>query len=206
MIEITMSDYDKKDEREKNFRINGLDELKQNVWYLYFSTEIPIEFTIETGASENELNLGGMQIRTLKLSCGASDTYLDFPEENPIEMEKFTIEAGVSKLTIDNMLNAHFRLFRFNGGMGDYNFYLNGNLRKTARLDFNTGIATSKLIIDPDIPFKAQIDHSFLSSVTVNDAEEEDELFTSFNFDGEKPYLRIIAETGIGTFKILRGH
>lgn len=206
VIEITTPDFNKKDSEDKNITISGLDELKQNVWHLYFTDRIPMELTIETGASDNELHLGGLQLTKLKLSCGASETYVNFSKENPVELESFKIEAGVSKLTIDNMLNAHFNRFRFNGGMGDYNFYLDGKLHDTARLDMHTGIASTKLVIAPDIPFQAQVDHAFLSSVDIEDAEEEDDVYTSLNFDRGEPYLKIFAETGIGSFKIERGH
>jgi len=205
-IEINGPEDIKKNEDDRSFNISNLDDIKRNRWELYFSPKIPIKFKIETGASKNVLDFGGLQISKMEVSTGASETNINFSKPNPIEMRRFTLEAGVSKVVINQMLNANFHNFKFEGGVGSYKFYLSGPLKKTANMNFEAGVSSTKLIIDPGVAFRAEIDRSFMSSVRVEEAvEEDDDIYVSDNFSLNKPYLDIYAETGIGSFRILRG-
>lgn len=205
-LKIDMPDLKKnKDEEESHFNISDLDDLKQNTWELEFSPDIPIRFKIEMGASENNFDFASMKIAELKISTGASDMKLDFSKPNPIRMEKFTIEAGVSQIVGKNLLNANFKRFSFSGGVGDYEFYMTGDLQYNARIDVESGVSSTVLYIDPRIAFRADVDKSFLSSVRVDAAEKEDNTYFSDNYDDVKKHLDIFAETGVGSFKILAG-
>jgi len=206
-LEISTPNFSKKDKEEKNFNINNLDDIKKNVWYLYISPEIPVTFNIEMGASKSQFELGGLQISGLKVSSGASDIFIDFCEPNPVKMDVLDIDAGVSKVVIKHIINANFKRFTFDGGVGDYMFYFNAPLKHKAVVDVKMGVAATKLIIDEDIAYKVHVSDSFLSSVRIEDSEEEEEdTYTSFNYDQNRPYLLINADTGIGSFKILRNH
>lgn len=206
-LDISTPDFSKKDKEEKNININDLDDIKKNIWYIYFSPDIPITFNIEMGASKSEFDLGGLKIGNLKVSTGASDTYIDFSERNPIEMEDLSIEAGVSKIIIEHILNANFTHFSFDGGVGDYAFYFNAPLKRKATVDVHMGVAATKLVMDEAIAYKVRVSESFLSKVRIEDSEEDEEdTYTSFNFDIDQPYLKINADTGIGSFKIIRNH
>jgi hypothetical protein len=204
-LEISTPNFSKKDKEEKNFNINNLDDIKKNIWYLYFSPDIPVTFNIEMGASKSRFDLGGLRIPSLKVSTGASDTFIDFSEQNPIEMENLGIEAGVSKIVIKHILNSNFKHFTFDGGVGDYIFYFNAPLRHKATVDVDMGVAATKFIMDEEIAYKVHVSDSFLSSVRIEDSEEDEEdTYTSFNYDKDQPYLLIKADTGIVSFKILR--
>ncbi len=205
-LEINGAEEGKKDNEDKTFNISNFGDIKRNQWELYFSPDIPIKFKIETGASKNVLDFGGLRISKMEVSTGASETNIDFSKPNPIEMRRFTLEAGVSKVIIEQMLNANFHSFKFEGGVGSYKFYLSGPLKKTTNMNFEAGVSSTKLIVDPGIAFRAEVDRSFMSSVRVEEAvEEDDDIYVSDNFSINKPYLDIYAETGIGSFKIVRG-
>ncbi len=205
-LHINMPDMKrKKDDEDTHIHISDWDDLKQNTWELNFSSEIPITFKIEMGASENDFDFGSMKIDNLEIQTGASDMVLNFSKPNPIKMRNFTIEAGVSKIIGRNLMNANFREFTFNGGVGDYEFFMNGELVYDARLDIDSGVSSTMLTIDPKMAFKAEIDKSFLSSVRVDGTEKEDDTYFSYNYSKNKKRLDIFAETGIGYLKILVG-
>lgn len=205
-LQIYMPDIKKdKDEKGSHIDISNLNDLKQNTWELQFSPDIPIRFKIEMGASENNFDFASMKIQELKIQTGASDMEIDFSKPNPIRMDKFIIEAGVSRILGKNLLNANFKKFSFNGGVGDYEFYLTGELKYNARVDIESGVSSTILYIDPKLAFRADVDKSFLSSVRVEGAEKEDNTYFSDNYERGKKRLDIFAEIGIGSFKILLG-
>ena len=205
-LRINMPDMDKdKDDEDTHIKISDWDDLKQNTWELTFSPEIPISFNIEMGASENDFDFGSMKVENLKIQTGASDMTLDFSEPNKVKMKNFTIEAGVSKIIGRNLMNANFREFTFDGGVGDYEFFLGGSLFYDARLDIDSGVSSTILTIDPKMAFRAEIDKSFLSSVRIDGTEKEDDLYFSHNYSKSRKILDIFAETGVGYLKILVG-
>lgn len=206
-LRINMPDMKKKkDDEDTHINISDWDDLKENTWELSFSPEIPISFNIEMGASENDFDFGSMKTERLSIQTGASDMVLNFSKPNRIRMKNFKIEAGVSKIIGRNLLNANFKEFTFDGGVGDYEFFIDGDLTYNARLDIDSGVSSTILTIDPKMAFKAEIDKSFLSSVRVDGAEEEeDDIYFSHNYGRNKKRLDIFAETGVGYLKILVG-
>jgi len=205
-LRLNMPDMDKnKDDEDTHIEISDWDDLKQNTWELAFSPEIPISFNIDMGASENDFDFGSMKIENLKIQTGASDMVLNFSKPNAVKMKSFTIEAGVSKIVGKNLMNANFKEFTFNGGVGDYEFFMDGSLYYDARLDIDSGVSSTILMIDPKMGFKAEIDKSFLSSVRIDGEEDEDDIYFSHNYSRSRKTLDIFAETGVGYLKILVG-
>ncbi len=203
ILELSTSDSRNKDEEEKGYKVNNWDELKKNVWHLRFSPNIPIRFHIEIGAAENKFDFGGLQIEELVMETGATETQFNFSSPNPIVMNKLEINAGVSKIKGRHLLNANFRKFRFEGGVGDYDFYFTGKLIRTSRVDVESGVATTRLILSPQTAFKLNMSSSIFSSVDIEEANEEDEdYWISDNFKKGNPYLNISADAGVGSFKI----
>ncbi len=203
ILELSTADTRNKDEEEKNYKINNWDDLKKNVWHLRFSREIPIRFHIEIGAAENTFDFGGLQIKELVIETGATETQFNFSKPNPIVMSKLEINAGVSKIKGRHLLNANFKKFLFEGGVGDYDFYFTGKLKRTSRVDVESGVATTRLVLSPETAFKLNMSSSIFSSVDIENADEEDEdYWISDNFKKGNPYLNISADAGVGSFKI----
>lgn len=204
ILEISTPGFSSKDEEGHSYNFKGLDDIKQNTWHLYFSPDIPIKFVIENGAAENRFEFGSLRIKDLNISTGASETYMNFSEPNPIVMRRFYIESGVSEIKGKNLLNANFDKFRFEGGVGDYDFFFTGKLKSSPRIDIEIGIASARIFLDERTPFKARINSSFLSSIDIENADEEDDdYWISHNYNRSKDFLNISADVGIGGFKIL---
>ena len=177
--------------------------MKKNRWYLYFSPEIPIKFVIENGAASNRFEFGSLKISDLTISTGASETIINFAEPNPIVMNHFTIESGVSEIKGKNLLNANFRKFRFEGGVGNYDFYFTGKLQRSPRIDIEIGVASANLYLNSHTPFKARINSSLLSSIHIDNAvEEEEDFWVSDNYRRDVNYLNISVDVGLGGFEL----
>ncbi len=203
ILDLSTTDSRNKDDEEKNYTIKNWDDIKKNVWHLRFSPDVPIRFHIEIGAAENRFDFGGLQIEELVIETGAAETHFDFSSPNPIVMNKLEINGGVSEIKGRHLLNARFKKFLFNGGVGDYDFYFTGELNHSARVDVESGVASTRLILSPEIAFKLNMSSSIFSTVDIEDAVEEDEdYWVSDNFKKGKPYLNISADAGVGSFKI----
>ncbi len=205
-LEISSSpSNNSKDKEDTNININSFDELKKNVWNIRVSQKVVIKMQVEMGAAKSDFDFGKMKLSGLTIECGASDSRINFSEENPIEMKKLTLKAGVSKIRGKNFLNANFKKFVFNGGVGIYHFNMGGELRQKADIDMNLGGASATIELNEQTPFILKVDDSFLSSVRVENAEKKGGRYKSYNYKKDSPFLNINTDIGIGTFELLVG-
>jgi hypothetical protein len=194
-----------KDVHEVNTNIDSFEDLKKNVWTIRVSQMLPIKMSIVIGAANSDFNFGHMKLSNLNIECGASDTKIDFPEENPIKMDLLSIKAGVSKIHGYNFLNANFREFVFNGGVGIYTFDMGNKIKKNADIELNLGGASAVVRLNKETPFVVKVSDSFLSSVRVENASKRGSFYRSNNYKENENYLNIETNIGIGNFELLVG-
>jgi hypothetical protein len=175
-------------------------------WNLTFCDAIPLSFDIELGVGKGEFDLSGLQVKDFTLSSGASEVTVNFDEENSSLIERMSIESGVSKFTGNNLGNANFRQFRFEGGVGSYYLDFGGNLNREADIDIEVGLGVLTLVVPPGLGARLSYDQNWISRLDcdkdfrlVNEGEYETENYTNAN--GK---LNIRVESGLGNVKIRR--
>src|SRR5215213_10931880 len=80
----------------------------------------PFALTIETGASDFDLDLGDVPLSRLMVRQGAGKLELDFPQPNPEPMELLEISSGAAAIELENLANANFAELRLSGGAASY--------------------------------------------------------------------------------------
>jgi hypothetical protein len=138
-----------------------------NSWDLTLSTAVPIDLTIEGGASDNNYDLTGIQLTNLSIIQGASDTSLTFNQPNPANMESLSFTTGASSAKIFGLANANFNRMTFSGGAGNYTLDFGGSLSHDAYVEIKAGASNLKIIV----PTGMQVQVNNLSSVSVINTE-----------------------------------
>jgi len=142
--------------RENLFKINQANPLKLtgiptgdviNNWDLFLSNAVPINLSIEGGASENIIDLTGLQLTGLSIIQGASQTKVRFDAPNPLVMDNFSFTTGVSSAEIFGLANANFQTMTFSGGAGDYTLDFSGALTHDTTVNIKVGASSLKIII-----------------------------------------------------------
>jgi hypothetical protein len=118
-----------------------------NTWDLALASEIPLSLTVEGGASKNEFNLTGLQIRNLQITQGASETIVRFDAPNPQQMDNFSFTTGASSADLYGLGYANFTDMDFSAGAGDYTLDFTGALTHDARVDIKSTISNIRIII-----------------------------------------------------------
>jgi hypothetical protein len=118
-----------------------------NKWDLSLTQAIPLNLTIEGGASDNTFDLSGLQLKNLKIIQGASDTDVRFDLPNPLQMDLFTFTTGVSSADIYGLANANFKTMTFSGGAGDYTLDFSGTLTHDALVNIKAGASNIKILV-----------------------------------------------------------
>ena len=130
------------------FRLTGipLGDI-ENTWELALTESLPLNLTIEGGASENEFDLSGLNLTRLRIIQGASDTTLRFDKPNPGVMEDFAFTTGASSAKIFGLGNANFRRMTMSSGAGDYTLDFTGALQWDSMVDIKAGVSNISIII-----------------------------------------------------------
>src|ERR687893_2276265 len=107
----------------------------------------PFSLTIETGASDFDLDLGGIPLSRLTVRQGAGKFELDFSVPNPKPMELLEVSSGAAGIELANLANANFSEMRLSGGAAGYELEFGGTLLRDAQVSIETGLSGVELSV-----------------------------------------------------------
>jgi hypothetical protein len=125
------------------------DDMK-NEWDLKLS-DTPLDLTVQAGAYEGTLELGGLALKSLTVKDGASHVDLSFREPNQTEMSLLRYQTGASDVKLTGLGNANFSTLTFSGGAGNYTLDFSGELQRDAVATIESGFGNLTLIIPEDV-------------------------------------------------------
>jgi hypothetical protein len=163
----------------------------------------PFALTIETGASEFDLDLGGVPLKALTIKQGAGRFELDFSAPNPVPMNLLEISSGAAGIELENLANANFSRMRLTGGAAGYELDFGGVLSQPAEVTIETGLSGVEIAV-PGSTAAMIVAETTLGSVDVDDGftEKEGAFLTEAAMAGKKPLLTIRAGLRLGALQI----
>ena len=131
------------------FSISGIPTKDvENTWELALSTAVPINLSIEGGASDYTFDLSGVQLTNLKILQGASDSIIRFDSPNPLLMEEFDFTTGASSAELYGLVNANFETMTMSAGAGNYTLDFSGSsLSHDISVEIKAGVSNMTIII-----------------------------------------------------------
>jgi hypothetical protein len=170
---------------------------------LEFGKQSPFALTIETGASDFDLNLGGIPLSRLAVKQGAGKFELEFSLPNPEPMELFEVSTGAAEIELENLANANFSEMRLSGGAASYDLDFGGTLTRDAEVSIETGISGVVVSVPGSTAARVAAETT-LGSVDVGDgfAKKEGAFFTEAALSGDGPVLRIRAGVRLGSLRL----
>jgi len=146
--EFTRSDNRFEIKQVNPYRITGIPTGDVvNTWDLTLTTAVPLDLSIEGGASQNKFDFTGLMLTNLRIMQGASDTTIYFDAPNPMTMEEFVFTTGASSAKIYGLANANFETMTMSSGVGDYTLDFSGTLTQDSMVDIKAGISNITIII-----------------------------------------------------------
>lgn len=181
-------------------------DTEENKWDLTLSTKYPMSLEMEIGACEAEIDLGGLQLESLKFEVGAASSIIEFSKPNPIRLDEINIEAGACSLEMKDFGNANFKHFGFEGGVGSFDLDLRGKYTGFSRVDIEIGVGSMEIILPEDIPVRVETNGAgWLSSIDFHrtDLDEvDDDVYESDDYDDADIRLLVEIEVGLGSVDI----
>ncbi len=163
----------------------------------------PYGLTLETGASEANLDFGGLPIRRMEIKQGAGKVAVDFSAPNPVEMGKLKLSSGASGVEMKNLANANFAEMDVEGGAAGYSFDFGGTLQRDGRVRISAGVSSVEVYVPASTAVKI-VSESVLGGVDVGDGfmKKEGSFWNEAALAGRSPLLAISASVALGSLRI----
>lgn len=201
---LTIRFYDrwKKSKEEESSRITSIDELFDNECTLKFSPRIPIGMDLEFGVFKGDLDLTDLKIESLRMEAGVCKGTVEFNKPNRVLLETLGVEAGVGKLVMTGLGNANFEELSFDGGLGSYELYFDGDLKQSASVDINMGMGKLNLYLPRSVGVRLKVNKSFLSSLSIDEIYKKHNYYFNENWGKTAASLDINIDTGLGKINV----
>lgn len=156
--------------------------------------------SIEGGASEGDIDLGGLPITRLSIKKGAGKWDFDFSAPNPQTMSLLELHAGAAGMEMDNLANANFSEMIVDGGAASYAFDFSGLLGRDGNVRISAGMAAVKIEVPSTNAARITTETS-LGSLEVGDGfmKNEGAFWNQAALDGQVPLLTIYANVSLGS-------
>jgi len=173
------------------------DDMK-NEWDLKLS-DIPFDLTVQAGAYEGNLELGGLALKSLTVRDGASHVDLSFLEPNQTEMSILRYETGASDVKLTGLANANFSTLAFSGGAGNYTLDFSGELQRDAVVTIDSGFGNLSLIVPDDVEAVVTVEGA---AVNINHGSGWSQNGQKYTQDGSGSSLTIVVKMAAGNLVI----
>ncbi len=170
---------------------------------LALSTAQPYQLTLETGASDNSIDLGGVPVTRLNVRQGAGRSDIDFSAANPQPMSLLKVEAGAIGLEMKNLANANFAEMFVDGGAAAYKFDFGGTLQRDATLKITTGMSSVEIFVPSTLAVKVSAE-TVMGGFNLADGftKKDGAFWSAAAVEGKSPVLTIHANVSLGSLAV----
>jgi len=112
---------------------------------ILLAREVPTLLELEFGAAEATLDLGGMTLRGVDISTGASKTELRVGAPNRIAAGEVRVSAGAAAFHASGLGNLRAERYHFSGGVGETVLDFGGAWNRNAEVDVSMGVGSLTL-------------------------------------------------------------
>lgn len=162
---------------------------------------VPTTLELEFGAGRADLELGGLSLRRVELSTGASETHVSFGRPNRVAAELVNIQAGAASVEVEKLGNARAERFEFKGGLGEATLDFTGAWSRSARATIEMGVGSVTLRLPRGLGVRVEKD-SFLASFDAPGMTKRGNAWFSRDYDSARYKLDIAIDAAIGSIEI----
>lgn len=196
------------DARSLRLGTEGSDQRRRNVNVregghatIALTREVPLDLQLQFGAGEADIDLGGMALRRVSISTGASDTKVRFSARNPIVADQIRIEAGAASLEVSGLANTRAERFSFQGGVGSTMLDFSGEWTRSATASVQMGIGSVVLRVPRGVGVKVSRS-SFLTSFDSEGLVKRGNNFYSTDWETATYQLDLSVNAAFGSIAI----
>lgn len=170
---------------------------------LSLGTRQPFRLTLEAGASQNSLDLGGIPLTRLVVKQGAGASTIDFSAPNPVVMNLLQVGVGAAGVDARRLANANANTMTLEAGATGYTFDFGGALQRDTYVKISTGVSSVEISV-PATTAARIASESVLSHLGIGDGftRKDGAFCTPAALEGKTPLLTIEAAVALGLLEL----
>ena len=170
---------------------------------LSLSRSVPVDLSLDLGATKATLDLGGLYLTGLQLESGASETVIDFSSPNQGRMRSLDVDVGAASFEARNLANANTAKVHVHGGVGGVELDFGGQWQQDMAVNVDLALGKLTLHVPRDVGVRVEVE-KFLASFDEQGLEKRADAYYSDNWDKAKYHLRLRAQTTFGGIELDR--
>jgi hypothetical protein len=167
------------------------------------TNRVPMELSLELGAIEGDIQLGGLRLTDLSVKSGAADVNVRFDQPNPDRLHSLTLEVGAANLKLERAGNSGVERVRANIGIGALELDLGGALTHDVDIAANVAMGGFTLRVPADVGVFVDAS-TFLSGFDKTGLVKRGDGWYTAGFDEAKRHVRVRVKAFLGDFTLLR--
>ena len=172
---------------------------------LSLSRAVPLDLELELGATKASLDLGGLNLLSLRLDSGASETRLDFSAPNAGMMRSLEVAVGAASFEARNLANANASTVHVSGGVGAVDLDFGGQWERDIAVEAEVALGKLTLHVPRDVGVRIEV-QKFLASFDHEGLHKRGDAYFSDNWETAKYRLRVRAQTTFGGIEVDRAN
>lgn len=162
---------------------------------------VPTDLDLEFGAGQAELELGGLSLRSVELTAGASETRVRWATPNRVEARTVRISSGASSIRVQGLGNARAERVEFEGGVGEATLEFDGTWTRPASVEVDMGIGSLTLRFPRSLGVRIEKD-SFLTSFSPAGMVRRGDAWYSRGWDGARNRVTVRIDAALGDIDV----
>ncbi len=163
----------------------------------------PYWLTIESGASEADVDLGGLPISRLTIREAAGRHRIDFSTPNAMPLILLSVTVGAGVVELQNLSNANLVELLIEGGASSYRLDWGETLQRPVNVRIATGISLVEMSIPRSVPAQITADTRIMNMELGPGVTQKDGAYwTQLALDGTPPLLTVRANMAFGTLRL----
>ena len=171
---------------------------------LSLGKSLPYALSLDMGAGEATVDLGGLPVTHLAVNFGAGRQIIDFSLPNPQPMEQIRVTAGAASLELMRLGNANVAEISVEGGAAAYVFDFGGQLRRDVAFKVTAGMSSVEIRIPTGTAAKVTTE-TVLGGLDMADGfmKKEGAFWNEAALRGSTPILTIGASVVMGSIRVV---
>ena len=174
-----------------------------NELHAELSDRVPMQLTLELGATRADIELGGLRLRALELRAGAAQANVDVRSPNPESLRDASFDVGAAHVTVDHGGNLRASKVTINVGAGALDYDLDGEWSGDVHLDASVAMGGLTLRVPPDAGIRVSA-KTFLVDFSRAGLVQRGDDWESPGYDSATRHVHVQARAAFGSFEIIR--
>ena len=160
-----------------------------------------LSLDVSLGATEADLDLGGLRVSRAEIRTGASETTLRFSSPNRVQCEQLSISVGAAEFSAYQLGNSDCQTIRLDGGVGGVLVDLTGAWKRDATIALAVALGDISLVLPREVGVELTLDR-FLSNFNPEGFVQEGRVYRSLNYSTAGRRLSLSLTSTVGVVKV----